>query len=509
LNGTTQLTAPGRLPPGAVAPFWRAEPRRAVINLVAAAAGSAIALYLTTDTSRGASLTTVGLALGAMLLTWMLCTRRVAFALAIAIGYIGLLDGFVRLKTGSSTLTMGRDAFLYAVSIGMLIRAGVRREHWQWPPLTIWVIGWVVFVLVQLLNPASGPTLHRIVSLRQDLEFVPLFFLGYALVRSKQRLRSLLILILAISAVNGAVGLYQSTLSPGQMAAWGPGYNNLVMNKRAPGTAVGANGQKVVRPPALGGDMGFAGALGMISLPGGVALLLIRRRRPGERVLIGTLLIFTVLGVITSQSRANLLSAVIGLLAFGALLAASREGKRLLVGLLVCGAVVAMATSVLSSGSLTRYSSIAPSNLSKTVGQSRAGIGTQIGRYLTRFPFGAGIGSAGPAFGQFGASANTTNGESQITFLISEVGIPGLILFLAFQARAIGSFVKRLRQVDESDLRILLAAMIAPLFALVANWYVGVNTVSPPNAPYMWGAIGVLSFWLLARRATPSLRDGH
>ncbi len=121
---------------------------------------------------------------------------------------------------------------------------------------------------------------------------------------------------------------------------------------------------------------------------------------------------------------------------------------------------------------------ISPSKLANTVSTSRSGTLSLIPNYMGQFPFGAGLGSSGPAYGNQGSSANTIDGESQITFLIGEVGVPGLVLFIAFQARVLGSAVRRLRRVADSETRILLAGLIAPLFALVANWYSGINTTS-------------------------------
>lgn len=470
-------------------------------TLAATAAGSVLVYYVTAKTGHGASLKAIGEVLVAVFSVALFRSRRIDLALAAGVAYMGLLDGYLRLETGSSTLTMARDLILYASAIGLLLRSAPNCRQWHWPPLTAWVLAWTAFVLVQLLNPASGPTLHRVVSLRQDLEFVPLFFLAYQIVRSRRQLRALMMILLVIGAANGIVGTYQSTLSPARLGTWGSGYYNLIhgANGAAPSTAVGANGQQIVRPPALGGDMGFAGAIGIIALPAGIALLLRRGRRPQERVLITILLLLATLGVITSQSRANILSCVVGLVAFAAMLAASRDGRRVIVGLVVVGALVAVAVSLLSSASLARYRSIAPSNLVSTVATSRADTISLIPTYLKQFPFGAGIGSSGPAFHQYGASAHATNGETQITFLITEVGIPGLILFLLFQGKVLISSVRRIGKVCDPESRLLLAAVIAPLFAFASNWYVGVNTVSPPNAPYMWGAIGILAFWLFRR----------
>ena len=80
--------------------------------------------------------------------------------------------------------------------------------------MTAWVLVFVAVVLVQLLNPDNWSTVHSLASLRQHLEFVPLFFIAYTIMRSERRLRAFLVLILAVAAVNGAVSLVQFNLSP-------------------------------------------------------------------------------------------------------------------------------------------------------------------------------------------------------------------------------------------------------------------------------------------------------
>jgi hypothetical protein len=59
--------------------------------------------------------------------------------------------------------------------------------------------------------------------------------------------------------------------------------------------------------------------------------------------------------------------------------------------------------------------------------------------------------------------------------------------------------ITRIRKIDDRETRILLTAIAAPLFAIFATWFVGISTATTPNAPYLWFAAGVLSFWLLGR----------
>ena len=63
---------------------------------------------------------------------------------------------------------------------------------------------------------------------RQQLEWVPFFFFGYALMRSRERFRKLFVILGVIALANGLMSTYQTRLSPGQLASWGPGYAELV-----------------------------------------------------------------------------------------------------------------------------------------------------------------------------------------------------------------------------------------------------------------------------------------
>src|SRR5919197_1017689 len=72
---------------------------------------------------------------------------------------------------------------------------------------------------------ASASCLGRTVaSLRPHIEFLPLFFLAYLAVRTKRQLRAALALLVVIGAANGIVTFVQFSLTPDQLASWGPGY---------------------------------------------------------------------------------------------------------------------------------------------------------------------------------------------------------------------------------------------------------------------------------------------
>src|SRR4051812_28230858 len=149
---------------------------------------------------------------------WMFVSARYEWSLAVLLLYLALVDGFARLATGTPELTLLRDGLLYAIVLGLALRALVRRQPLSMPPLSVWVVAYVAVVLVQLTNPAAGSLPHAVASLRPHLEWVPLFFVAYLVMRDVRRLRTFFLLLLVVATVNGVVNVVQLNLSVDQFA---------------------------------------------------------------------------------------------------------------------------------------------------------------------------------------------------------------------------------------------------------------------------------------------------
>jgi hypothetical protein len=434
---------------------------------------------------------------------WMFMSRRYERTLLVLLLYLALADGFLKLKTnGGASVTLARDVLLYAIAAGALVRATIERRSLQTPPLTMWVIAFVAIVVVQLLNPSDGTLGHSLASLRPHIEFVPLFFLAYGVMRTKRRLRAFLVVLLAVSAVNGVVSLVQFNLTPDQLASWGPGYANRVYgNGVSQRIFFSANGtQDRTRPFALGSDSGFGGDLGLIAAPGALLLIgsAIRGWRKAAIVLMAA---GVVLAIVTSQQRTAVVGSILALLTFGAMATLSRRTFAILLG----GALAAVLTLLIilplagssGSGAFRRYSSITPSKLVKTTYDYRGSTLALLPRYAKDFPFGTGIGTAGPASSVGGTKAPPAlNAESEFNFLLIELGIPGVLCLLLLNLRLLGSALVHIRRFVDPELRLLLAAMVAPLVALLVTWFTDVSTATTPGSPYFWFVAGTLAYWL-------------
>jgi hypothetical protein len=437
----------------------------------------------------------------------MLLSDNYAAMLAVFLLYLGLVDGVLKLVSGSQLAALGRDVLLAAIVLGAVARLLASKQPLRIPPLGTLVVLFVVCALVQLANPRASGALHTLGALRPHLEFVVLFFFGYAVMRTKRRLRAYLLLLCVVAAANGVASLVQFVITPDQLASWGPGYEQRLFGSEhgvSPRAFVDAAGQQRNRPFGLGSDIVFGGTVGVIAVPALIALMgLVDRRWSGR---LGLLLGAGILtAVITSQSRSAVVAAIAALLAMGALLFMARLRVLPLVGvvvLAVTAALIVVAISDSSAGSaFSRYREIAPSRAATSAYNYRVGTITLMPEYLTKFPLGAGLGSVGPAlaFDRAGSNAEgTLNGESQYTFLVVELGIPGLLVFLAYHLRLL-SLAPRIRRFDDGELRLLLAGVCAPLFAFAGLWFAFAISAGSPGAPMMWFTGGILAYWLVDR----------
>ena len=438
---------------------------------------------------------------------WLAFTKRTHLALAIVLLYLGLLDGVVKLSTGSQNATLGRDVLLYAVAIGMAARS---RGPRQMPALSGWVFAWIAAILVQLANPGNVSMFHAVASTRQDLEFVPLFFIGFVAVRTKTNLHAFFAIMLVLASINGAVAVYQSTLTTAQLGTWGRGYSNLLTG--AGGTAgrtFYTGGKAHIRPPALGSDEGFGGVLGATALPGGIVLLIAYWRRRWLLALIVLGLVGATVGVLTSQARSAVIMAVVSLVAVLALFGVGRQARRALIGSLLVGAIAFVGvevTAYYSQNAFARYSSIVPGSAGSTIVGYRSSTWADIPLYMQQIPFGAGLGLVGSAVGRAGGTTSTWNAESEFNYLIIEAGIPGLLVLIGFEWMLFQMVVTGLRRERDPEVVLLMAGLAAPLFGYFAGWFVGVYTAETPGDAYLWFAAGVLSWWLVTRQREMRLR---
>lgn len=434
----------------------------------------------------------------------LIVSSRLEITVALLVLYLGLLDGPIKLGVGAHELTAAiRNVLILAVCLGGIMRIIVRRERIKPIPLAGWVLAFVAVTAIEIFNPRTEGVLKVIGGFRQQLQWVPFFFFGYLLMRSKTRFRRLFLIVGVIGLANGVVSAYQTELTPAQLARWGPGYQQLIYPTSGTGRTYSSEGEARVRPPGLGDEAGSGGGWGVIALPFGLALLALLP--PRRRWIAIVLCLGALLAIITGLGRLQVIGAGIGVLAFAGL--ASIAGQRVTrtIGILLAIVVVAvpagvLLTSTLRSGTFKRYESINVASSSTALHKESAL--ALIPRYLEAAPFGFGLGSVGAVASFGGKTTELINGhgvssETQYNLIVNELGAPGLVVWVAMVFYMLALIVRGMRRVRNSDLGIELAAMFAPFVALFFESSSGPISSSASAGPYFWFAIGVAAYWLV------------
>ena len=340
---------------------------------------------------------------------------------------------------------------------------------------------------------------------------VPLFFLVYAFVRSVAALRWFVVLLLLIASANGAASWIQFNSTAAQFAAWGPGYAERVLATGrftdAGRTFATTNNLDRTRPFGLGSDSGGGGLFAALTV--GALLVLTTRRvtRLWQLAFAVTMALGVVVAIVTSQGRTAVIAALIVALGYGLLTATSGKRTATLLGTAVAAVVAfAVVKAIVNTegASALRYQGLASTKIVQTSIQARGSAVNAIPENIVKFPFGAGLGVAGPASGQAGAPAQSglVDAESWYSFMTLEAGVPAMLLGTAFTLLLLFLAFTRVRREPDPEARALLAAILAPLLAVFALYTsAGGSTATTPVGPYLWTAAGIVAYWLVARQA--------
>jgi hypothetical protein len=431
----------------------------------------------------------------------LMVSSRLEVSVALLALYLGLLNGPVKLLVGSHELTAAiPNILILAVCLGALMRIIARRERVRLPPLSAWVIAFLAVVMIEAFNPKTHSLLHIVGGFRQQLQWLPFFFFGYVLMRSKKRFRQLFLIVAVAALANGLVSAYQTRLTPPQLASWGPGYSQLIHPTNGTGRTYASEGESRVRPPGLGSEAGAGGGVGVLALPFGLALL---GGSPRRRRWVAVLLCLgALLAIITGLGRLQVIGAGLGVVAFVALSAAGGRRVTRTIGALLAIAVLAVPAgllllSALRPGTFSRYETIGTSSSTTLHKQSALAL---VPHYLEAAPFGFGLGSVGPVASFGGLNVNVLEGhgvstETQYNFIVTELGAPGLLVWVALSLYMMALVAVGMRRVRDNDLAVYLAGAFAPFFALFIEGSSGPVSDSAAAGPYFWFVIGTAAYW--------------
>jgi len=213
------------------------------------------------------------------------------------------------------------------------------------------------------------------------------------------------------------------------------------------------------------------------------------------------------LAVATGLSRTPLVGCVIGVCAFAVLTVnlgpRMRKPVAVLLGLGALAIPIGVAfVAIEGAGTFKRYEGIVtPEAAVTSAAGDKSNARSLIPHELETQPFGVGLGTVG-SVGGFGGN-NTTelleghgvSNETELNNLADELGLPGLILWLAFVIRVLSLPLRGLRRIGDPDLKLAIAGLAAPLVAILAMGFNGPVEASSSSGPYLFFAAGALAYW--------------
>src|SRR5690349_18330692 len=425
-----------------------------------------------------------------------------------------LFEDFARKYLGNNmAIYFGKDFLVLIVYLSFFMAYRRKEATGFRPPFLIPVLLLVWFGVIQVFNPGSTHIVYGLLGLKLFFYYVPLVFVGYALINSEAELRRFFFVNLALAAIIGALGIAQAILGHTFLNPTNPADEIRELSTLYRSAPI--SGLSFYRPTSVFVSMGRFGDFNLLAwliVFGFAGYLLLRHKR-------GRAFAFFVTGLLAAalllgSSRGVVMwgggSALVGALAFvwGA---PWRQGEVVRVLRTLQRAVAAIALGVillllLFPEALLSRMSFYTETLSPTSSVSDLQNRTwdyPIRNFLAafsyeRWPYGYGIGTTALVTQYvakfFHAKPPVFPVESGFGTLVVEMGIGGLILWLVMSFAIVFSAWRVVQQLRGS-----------PWFpiAFMIFWYAGLLLIPITYAgmasyedfvmnAYLWLLLGIL-----------------
>ena len=365
----------------------------------------------------------------------------------------------------------------------------------QRPPYAGFIIIFLLNVMIQIFNPAGYGYVNSIAGSRLFWETIPLYWMGFYLMRDKKNFEIFFQLCVICVFFNAIATIIQYSLGVERIASVTRGYYIMIHQW-------GRRLAAVFRVPGLGADMGFGGNYFAQAVTMLITLFLFPMARKEKLMTLFWLIPLSIVclaGLIASAFRTAIISSVIAATIFLFLRRDIIAGKffKFVVAILLLSLIIIPYMLDTFEAAANRYESIKnPYVIMQTVTRAERHRLSQAFitpfNYMLRFPWGNGLGKVGPGAGLFAKGKHAgTNAENTINLSITEIGAIGTILWLLFHIFIVRRGIHAYRYIDDAELKYYAAATLAyMLFALFA-WQFGQLITFPQNAGF-WFMAGTL-----------------
>lgn len=122
-----------------------------------------------------------------------------------------LFEDLVRKYMGNGTaLFFGKDILLALVYIALYLDIRRRKEKWFRPPFLLFISLFFWLAVLEVFNPYSPSILYGLLGLKLYFYYIPLIYVGYALIRTDDDVQRFLRINMVASIVISALGIAQA-----------------------------------------------------------------------------------------------------------------------------------------------------------------------------------------------------------------------------------------------------------------------------------------------------------
>jgi hypothetical protein len=122
-----------------------------------------------------------------------------------------VFEDFARKYLGNGAYTFfGKDILLAVVYVAFFLRRGPRTERYLRPRFLLALLAFFVWATMEAFNFRTPSPLYGLLGLKLYFYYVPLMFVGYALVRTEFELRRFLLVNLTVAGVVAGLGIAQA-----------------------------------------------------------------------------------------------------------------------------------------------------------------------------------------------------------------------------------------------------------------------------------------------------------
>jgi len=425
-----------------------------------------------------------------------LATALTAAALAsLEFGVLALivaasLDGFLKGLSPGWHTQLFKD-YLLAICLlrwGWLSVLGHRRRSVR-HPLSLPIIIFAGWCAVQLLNERNPNVLMSLTNLRSWIIWLPVFFLAYDYIRTRQQVERFVVTIFAIMAPLALYGIVQYQIGLDHLFRLGPGFDVYRQAQYATETY-----EIELRPPStMISPHSFADACVMALCLGIGAIGYLSRRRVTQSLVTVAMPVLVVAVLITAVRNAYA-SAAAGMLV---LLGLIRRPDLIVLATLIGGLALFEVDQLTGGHAMERLNTIVTDpdyTRHRIITPWKTALG-----WVTRHPLGSGF-TSGVGRGRLLWSIDprrmrpeerTPWAENEYARSLIELGVPGFLLFGWMLVSVVRFVFRAYRQATQSRDRWLIVGIFAAVVGMLVRLLVGSALYGWPEAIMFWCYVAV------------------